>query len=74
VTLSILLTTPWDPKADDAPPRLDVPKVRPHRFSWKNAGTIGIPKGPWTVIPQRWVEGDNGGSLRGGRGHNLGKR
>jgi hypothetical protein len=32
------------------------------RFSWKNAGTVGIPKSPWTVIPQRWVEGDDRGS------------
>jgi hypothetical protein len=62
MTLSVLLTAPWDSKADDAPPRLEVPKVRPHRFSWKNAGTVGIPKSPWTVIPQRWVEGDDRGS------------
>lgn len=62
MTLSILLTAPWDSEAEDAPPRLEVPKVRPHRFAWKNAGTVGIPKGPWTVVPQRWVEGDAGGS------------
>jgi hypothetical protein len=62
MTLSILLTTGWDPKTDEAPRRLEVPRVRPHRFSWKNAGTVGIPKGPWTVVPQRWVDGDDGGS------------
>jgi len=56
------LTSPWDSKADDTPPRLEIPKVRPHRFSWKGAGTIGIPKDPWHVIPQRWIEGDDGGS------------
>ena len=32
------------------------------RFSWKNAGTVGIPKGAWTVVPQRWVEGGDGGT------------
>ncbi|HEX3671746.1 MAG TPA: hypothetical protein VHT92_08615 [Candidatus Cybelea sp.] len=62
MTLSILLTGPWDSKTGDAPPRLDVPKVRPHRFSWKNAGTVGFPRSPWAVKPQRWVEDDDGGS------------
>lgn len=57
MTLSILLTTAWNSKDDETPPRLEVPKVRPHRFSWKNAGTVGIPKDAWKVIPQRWVEG-----------------
>jgi hypothetical protein len=62
MTLSILLTGPWDSKTDDTPPRFEIPRVRPHRFSWKNAGTVGIPKGPWTVTPQRWIENDDGGS------------
>ena len=62
MTLSILLTSPWDSNADDTPPRLEIPKVRPHRFSWKGAGTIGIPKDAWDVIPQRRVENDDGGS------------
>jgi hypothetical protein len=62
MTLSVLLTTAWDSKTEDAPRRLEVPKVRPHRFSWKNAGTVGFPKSPWTVVPQRWVEGDDRGS------------
>jgi len=56
------LTSPWDSSADDTPPRLEIPKVRPHRFSWKGAGTIGIPKDAWHVVPQRWVENDDGGS------------
>jgi hypothetical protein len=42
MTLSILLTVASDAKAEDSPPRLELPKVRPHRFSWKDAGTIGI--------------------------------
>src|SRR5271166_6606631 len=62
MTLSVLLTAPWDSKVDDAPARLDVPKGRAHRFSWKNAGTVGFPKDPWRVVPQRWVEGAEGGS------------
>jgi len=57
MTLSILLTTAWDSNDDETPPRLEIPKVRPHRFSWKNAGTVGIPKDAWHVVPQRWVEG-----------------
>jgi hypothetical protein len=62
MTLSILLTSPWDPNADDTPPRLEVPKVRAHRFSWKGADTIGFPKDAWNVIPQRWGDNDDGGS------------
>jgi hypothetical protein len=62
MTLSILLTTPWDSRSSSIPLRLEVPKVRRHRFSWKNAGTIGFPRDPWTVAPQRWVDGDDGGS------------
>ncbi len=62
MTLSILLTTPWDSKAEDSPPHLEVPKVRPHRFSWKDAGTVGIPKDPWRVTAQRWIAGVDGGS------------
>jgi hypothetical protein len=62
MTLSILLTTPWDSRSSSTPSRLEVPKVRRHRFSWKNAGTIGFPRDPWTVTPQRWVDGDDGGS------------
>jgi hypothetical protein len=61
MTLSILLTAPWDATIDDSPPRLQIPKVRPHRFSWKGAGTIGIPKDPWNVTAQRWIDGDDGG-------------
>jgi hypothetical protein len=61
MTLSILLTTPWDSKAEEAPPRLEVPKVRPHRFSWKDAGTVGIPKDPWHVTAQRLIAGVEGG-------------
>jgi hypothetical protein len=62
MTLSILLTTPWDSNDPDASPRLEVPAVRSHRFSWKNAGTVGIPKSAWKVVPQRWIEPDDGGS------------
>jgi hypothetical protein len=62
MTLSILLTTPWDSRSSSTPSRLEVPKVRRHRFSWKNAGTIGFPRDPWTVTPQRWVDADDGGS------------
>jgi hypothetical protein len=58
MTLSILLTTPWDSKADDTPPHLEVPKVRSHRFSWKSAGTVGFPRGPWGVKIQRCGEHD----------------
>lgn len=62
MTLSILLTRPWDSKSSNTPPRLEVPKVRPHRFSWKKAGTVGFPRNPWKVTPQRWTDGDDGGS------------
>jgi hypothetical protein len=62
MTLSILLTPPWDSKADNTPPAIEVPKVGSHRFSWKNAGTVGFPRGAWTVMPQRWNENDDGGS------------
>jgi hypothetical protein len=64
MTLSILLTTPWDSSDPDTTPRLDVPKVRAHRFSWKGSGTVGIPKSAWMVVPQRRVEGDDGGSTQ----------
>jgi hypothetical protein len=64
MTLSILLTTPWDSSDPDAVPRLEVPKVRPHRFAWKDAGAVGIPKSAWHVVPQRWVEGDDGGTTQ----------
>jgi hypothetical protein len=62
MTLSILLTLPWDSKTSDTPPALEIPKVRPHRFSWKHAGTVGFPRGPWSVTPQRWTEDVGGGS------------
>jgi hypothetical protein len=61
MTLSILLTAPWDAMADDFPPRLEVPKVRSHRFSWKGAGTVGFPRDAWHVVPQRRTDGDDGG-------------
>jgi hypothetical protein len=57
MTLSILLTPPWDVRADAMPHSLDVPKVAPHRFSWKHAGTVGHPRGPWQVFPQRPDDG-----------------
>jgi hypothetical protein len=53
MTLSILLTRPWDVRVAAMPQELDVPKVAPHRFSWKQAGTVGHPSGPWQVFPQR---------------------
>jgi hypothetical protein len=62
MTLSILLTTPWDVGTDSMPPKLDVPKVALHRFSWKRAGTVGYPRGPWQVFPQRPETGDDGGT------------
>jgi hypothetical protein len=62
MTLSILLTVAWDSKVAATPPRLEILKVRSHRFSWKNAGTIGIPKSPWNVVAQRWIDGDDGGA------------
>jgi hypothetical protein len=62
MTLSILLTSPWDVRVDATPPRLDVPKVRPHRFSWKRAGTVGHPRGPWQIFPQRPEANADGGT------------
>jgi len=62
MTLSILLTSPWGARADAAPHRLDVPKVAPHRFSWKQAGMVGHPRGPWQVFPQRPDTSDDGGA------------
>src|SRR5579862_2988126 len=50
--LSILLTAPWDSNASNVPPRLEIPKVRIHRLSWKNAGSLGIPKNPWAVMAE----------------------
>ncbi|MGA8574279.1 MAG: hypothetical protein WB609_01150 [Candidatus Cybelea sp.] len=44
------------------PQRLDVPKVAPHRFSWKRAGVVGHPRGPWLVFPQRRDTSDGGGT------------
>jgi hypothetical protein len=35
------------------PRSLKVPKVTPHRFSWKRAGAVGYPRDPWKVLPQR---------------------
>jgi hypothetical protein len=61
MTLSILLTSPWDVHVDAMPNRLDVPKVTPHRFSWKRAGTVGYPRGPWQILPQRPDTSDDGG-------------
>jgi hypothetical protein len=61
MTLSILLTSPWDVRADRMPHRLEVPKVAPHRFSWKRAGMVGYPRGPWQVFPQRPDTSDDGG-------------
>lgn len=62
MTLSILLTSPWDVRVDAMPRGLDVPKVAPHRFSWKRAGMVGHPRGPWQVFPQRPDAGDDGGT------------
>jgi hypothetical protein len=53
MTLSILLTSPWDARRDTMPRSLKVPKVTPHRFSWKRAGAVGYPRDPWKVLPQR---------------------
>jgi len=61
MTLSILLTPPWDVRVDAMPHRIDVPKVAPHRFSWKRAGMVGHPRGPWQVFPQRPDTSDDGG-------------
>ncbi len=44
------------------PDRLDVPKVVSHRFSWKQAGTVGHPRGAWQVFPQRPDVSDDGGA------------
>jgi hypothetical protein len=62
MTLSVLLTSPWDIRVDLMPRKLDVPKVAPHRFSWKRAGTVGYPRGPWRVFPQRPDTSDDGGT------------
>ena len=62
MTLSILLTSAWDSKTANSPPNLDIPKVRPHRFSWKGAGTVGMPRDPWHVKAQRWIDSDEGGA------------
>jgi hypothetical protein len=62
MTLSVLLTSPWDVAADAMPSRLDVPKVTPHRFSWKRAGMVGYPRGPWHVCPQRPDTSADGGT------------
>jgi hypothetical protein len=62
MTLSILLTSPWDVRVDAMPRGLDVPKVVPHRFSWKRAGRVGHPRGPWHVFPQRPDASDDGGT------------
>jgi hypothetical protein len=62
MTLSILLTLPWDVRLDAMPRSLDVPKVAPHRFSWKRAGMVGHPRGPWQVFPQRPDMSDDGTS------------
>jgi hypothetical protein len=62
MTLSILLTDPWDIGAAATPDRLAVPKVTRHRFSWKRAGSVGYPRGPWRVFPQREDPGDGGWS------------
>jgi hypothetical protein len=61
MTLSILLTSPWDVRLDAMPHGLDVPKVTRHRFSWKRAGTVGYPRSPWHVFPQRPDASDDGG-------------
>jgi hypothetical protein len=62
MTLSILLTLPWDVSVAAMPHRFDVPKVASHRFSWKRAGVVGHPRGPWKVFPQRPEAGDDGGT------------
>jgi hypothetical protein len=62
MTLSILLTSPWDVRVDAMPGSLDVPKVAPHRFSWKRTGMVGHPRGPWHVFPQRPDASDDGGT------------
>src|ERR1700683_3068495 len=62
MTLSILLTSPGDVGVAAMPCGLDVPKVVPHRFSWKRAGRVGHPRGPWHVFPQRPDASDDGGT------------
>lgn len=44
------------------PHALDVRKVMPHRFSWKGAGTVGHPRGPWQVFPQQPERNAGGGT------------
>jgi hypothetical protein len=61
MTLSILLTRPWDAEANAISRDLHVPSVAAHRFSWKRAGTVGHPRGPWQVFPQRPDMSDDGG-------------
>jgi hypothetical protein len=61
MTVSILLTSPWDAHRDTMPRSLEVPKVTPHRFSWKQAGTVGYPRDPWHVFPQRPDTSNDGG-------------
>lgn len=61
MTLSVLLTRPWDVSAQAMPRELEVPRVAPHRFSWKRAGTVGHPRGPWLVFPQQPDASDDGG-------------
>lgn len=61
MTVSILLTSPWDVRVDAMPRGLSVPKVSSHRFSWRQAGMIGHPRGPWHVFPQRPDTSDDGG-------------
>jgi hypothetical protein len=61
MTLSILLTSPWDARRDMVPHSLNVLKVTPHRFSWKQAGTVGYPRDAWHVFPQRPDTSSGGG-------------
>jgi hypothetical protein len=53
---------PWNVRGHAMPRRLDVLKVAPHRFSWKRAGMVGHPRGPWQVFPQRPDTSDDGGT------------
>ena len=62
MTLSILLTSPWDAGVHAMPHWLDVPKAVPRRFSWKRAGMVGHPRGRWQVFPQRPDTSDGGGT------------
>lgn len=61
MTLSILLTSPWDVGRDAVPRSLSVRKVTPHRYSWKQAGTVGYPRDAWHVFPQRPDTSSDGG-------------